>query len=83
MKKKYDEYALELLLEADRKAREMKDNYDLYVEHEMEEQEWLESRPICSECGEHIQDEYAYKIGGRLICKCCMESYSVAVEEEC
>ena len=36
---------------------------------------WLEQRPICVDCGEHIQDDQAYYINGEWICLNCMDSY--------
>ena len=30
--------------------------HDFYV-HDSEETEWLNSRPVCDECGEPIQDD--------------------------
>lgn len=32
---------------------------------------WLESRPVCDRCGEHIQDEYGYKVDGETLCPDC------------
>ncbi len=49
------------------------DNYDRFVQHEAEQEKWLASLPICSECGEHIQDEYCYEINGELICPDCLK----------
>lgn len=51
-------------------------------EHERE----AEKRPICSECGERILDDYCYEItDGEYICEDCMESYfkvGTPIEEE-
>lgn len=44
---------------------------------------WLQSRPQCSECSKHIQDEKAYYINGELICNNCMSNYEVDVEDYC
>ena len=30
-------------------------------------------RPKCADCGEHIQDEQLYLIGGKFICPECLE----------
>lgn len=49
------------------------DNYDRFKEHDAEQQAWLKKRPICGECGEHIQEEYCYEINGEYICEHCME----------
>lgn len=40
-----------------------------------EQDERLERRPVCDFCGEHIQDEYYYCIGGKNICPSCLEDY--------
>lgn len=42
---------------------------------EKEEAEWLERRPICSECGEPIQDEQFYLFDDKKICPGCMEAH--------
>lgn len=59
----------------------MKDNYDFWLEHDHEEQEWLDSLPICDECGEPIQTEHCYNINGNYICKECIERYRVCVDD--
>ena len=35
----------------------------------------LAQRPRCAECGERIQDEYAYEIDNELICEECLDRY--------
>ena len=52
-----------------------------FEEHDREEQEWLERRPICDICGEHIQDEHFYIIEGDYICPECLEGYKVRTED--
>jgi transposase-like protein len=42
----------------------------------------LEQRPVCADCDEHIQDEFAYYINGEWICKDCMSSYEREVLPE-
>ena len=37
------------------------------------EERWLQSLPICSECGEPIQTEECYEINDELICPDCLE----------
>lgn len=51
------------------------DNYDLFERHDAENEKWLSSRPICSCCGEHIQDDMLYDIGGKLICEECIKEF--------
>jgi hypothetical protein len=36
-------------------------DFDLW---DADQDAWLNSRPVCKWCGEHIQDEYAYRING-------------------
>lgn len=40
-----------------------------------EQNKRLEQFPECAECGEPIQDEFAYYINDEWICEQCMESY--------
>ena len=44
------------------------DPIDAFHQHEAAQERWLRSRPVCAECGEHIQDEYAFYIDGEWIC---------------
>lgn len=61
----------------------MFDNYDLYSRHEAEQCSRLSRLPICSECGEPIQDEICYKFGFDLICPDCLyEGHRVFTENE-
>jgi hypothetical protein len=50
------------------------DNYDFFRMHEDEQDEWLEQRPVCVCCGDHIQDDYCYDVGGEIYCEDCMVS---------
>ena len=54
-------------------------DFDRYDE---EQNKWLERRPVCVDCGEHIQDETAYYINGEWICEDCMDSYRKEVLPE-
>ncbi len=38
-----------------------------------EQNRWLESLPECADCGEPIQDGYAYEYNGEYICPRCNE----------
>ena len=51
------------------------DNYDQFLRHESDLELRLKKRPICSECGEHIQDDYAYRKDGLWTCQRCMNEY--------
>ena len=50
----------------------MPESYDAFARRDAEQENWLNSRPKCEECREHIQDEYLYDIGGALYCEDCM-----------
>ena len=58
------------------------DAYDAWEAHEREKQQWLEKRPVCADCKQHIQDEKAYHIHGDWICADCMSSYEREVTED-
>ena len=58
----------------------LKDNSDLYMEHEAEQEKWLESLPKCSICGEPVQQERALYLNGGYICDGCIEYFTVSVE---
>lgn len=45
-----------------------------------ENENWLQKRPICSCCEEHIQDEYAYEVEGKLICPICLEEFRIDLD---
>ena len=51
------------------------DNYDLFVENDAEQERWLQSRPICSDCEEPITDDYLYEIDGEHICEDCLKEH--------
>ena len=53
----------------------IQDNYDLWQQHMAEIERSLDRQPICSECEEHIQDEYCYQINGEIICEHCLNAY--------
>jgi hypothetical protein len=42
------------------------DNYSQWEAHEREQEAWLEKRPVCSYCGEPIQDDELFDISGEL-----------------
>ena len=41
--------------------------------HEAEQEAYLESLPKCCKCGEPIQDDYLYDVGGDIYCEDCMK----------
>ena len=60
------------------------DNYAMWERNEREMERRLARRPICCQCGEHIQDDFAYKIDDELVCRDCLEAYfQVYVGGEC
>lgn len=48
---------------------------------DMEQQEQLARLPVCADCGEPIQSDYAYEGGAGLICENCLEDYKKPVDE--
>ena len=58
-----------------------------HMDYEAECERWLNKRPVCSVCNEHIQDDYLYRITFRcneeIICESCMESFREDTEKWC
>ena len=48
------------------------DNYDLWEQHQAEQDKAEENLPECSECGNKICDDFCYEIEGEPICDECM-----------
>lgn len=40
-----------------------------------QQEEWLNSCPVCDCCGEPIQDDFCYEINGDLICEDCLDMH--------
>jgi len=59
----------------------MKDNYGLFLDHEAEMEKKLMKMPVCACCKEHIQDEYLYRIAGKIYCESCIESMRESIED--
>lgn len=58
------------------------DPYEDYLRHEAEQERAAAKLPQCCECGEPIQDEFAYHINDEWICETCMkENYRKAVDD--
>ena len=51
------------------------DNYDAWLAHDAEQDRWLQERPVCCWCDEHIQDDHYYLINDEACCPECLESY--------
>lgn len=52
-----------------------------YDRWEADQEAWLHSRPVCKWCGEHIQDEHAYRIWDDLVCEDCLKDTRVDVDD--
>lgn len=57
------------------------DNYALWEQHDHEQNEWLEKRPKCICCGEHIQEDSAVQIQGDYYCDECLDGMRVCIDE--
>lgn len=55
--------------------------YRDYERWEADQEAWLRARPVCAWCGEHIQEEYAYRIGDDLVCEDCLDDARVNVDD--
>lgn len=51
------------------------DNYDLWEQHDAEQERQLHKLPVCSYCGEHIQDDFLYLINDEIICMDCLNDH--------
>lgn len=50
----------------------MMDAYDLWRQRDDEMEAELEKLPVCSHCGDPIQEEYYFEIDGEMYCEDCM-----------
>ena len=41
--------------------------------YQADQEEWLKSRPICDQCGEHIQEEFMFQYEGENYCPDCWD----------
>lgn len=58
------------------------DNYDLWEQHDAEQQAELDNLPICEYCEEPIQSDYYYEIGNECICEDCLnDNFRRYIEE--
>ena len=51
------------------------DAYEAWERHDAEQERWLQRRPVCNVCGEHIQDDHLFDIDGDLVCEECLKDY--------
>lgn len=56
------------------------DNYMLFEDDMIAQDERIKKLPVCIHCEEAIQDEEAYYINGEWICERCMQSFLREVE---
>lgn len=49
--------------------------YKDFERHDREQQEWLDSRPVCDGCFNPIQDDFYYDIYDQKICEDCLKQY--------
>lgn len=38
-----------------------------------EQEEELKNRPVCCECGEHIEEDFYYQVAGEIYCDSCID----------
>ena len=53
----------------------MEDNYSLWEAKMAREEIWLNSRPVCGYCGEHIQYGYYFDINDEVVCQDCLDAH--------
>lgn len=44
-----------------------------YDRHCASKNAWLNKRPVCARCNQHVQDDHAYEIAGEIYCEGCVE----------
>lgn len=57
------------------------DSYDLFQRRDADQEQWLQRRPKCICCGEHIQEESAAQIRGDYYCDRCLDDMRVYFED--
>lgn len=60
----------------------MRDNYDMWLSHDNAQEDWLQKRPKCCLCGEHIQEDYAVQLGSDLYCDRCIDDMKVPIDDD-
>lgn len=58
----------------------MVDNYELWERHDNEMESKLAKQPICSCCGDYIQQDMAVYYNGEWICDDCLGEMRISVE---
>lgn len=57
------------------------DGYDLFRQRDADQEQWLQRRPKCICCGEHIQEESAVQIRGDYYCDRCLDDMRVYFDD--
>lgn len=52
-----------------------------FENRDAEQELWLNRRPLCICCGEHIQDESAVQIAGSYYCDRCLDDMRVYIDD--
>lgn len=58
------------------------DNYDRFVDHQRQQDDWLDKRPTCSNCDHKIQDEKVCYINDEFICLECLNEHFIFDTED-
>lgn len=58
------------------------DNYSVWEANERRMEDWLSRKPICSYCGQHIQDERLFDINGLLYHEECAKEEFLKYTED-
>ena len=53
-----------------------------FEQRDLEQEQWLECRPVCLCCGEHIQDDSAVQIQESFYCDNCLDGMRVYIGDE-
>lgn len=56
------------------------DPYRDFTRWDNDREEWLINRPVCDGCGDHIQDDYGYRIGDELYCQNCIDGWKEFID---
>ena len=61
---------------------EMMPDRNDFEQRDLEQERWLERRPVCDCCGEHIQEDSAVQIQGDFYCDNCLDDMRVYIDDE-
>ena len=56
------------------------DSYDVWAYHDAQQEKALAERPVCADCDQHIQEEFAFYRHGEWLCESCVDSYKRMVD---